>query len=37
LLNILSTTANALRARAKDTGSIETPRADPRWGLVLSS
>ena len=35
LLNILSTTSNALRAHAKT--SPDTPRADPRWGMVLAS
>jgi hypothetical protein len=35
VLNILSTTSNALRAHAKTTPN--TPRADRRWGMVLAS
>jgi maleate cis-trans isomerase len=37
LLNILSTTANALRAHAARPGSGAVPRADLRWGKVLAS
>jgi maleate cis-trans isomerase len=36
LLNILSTTSNALRAYAKAKPSVPIPRADPRWGMVLA-
>jgi maleate cis-trans isomerase len=36
LLNILSTTSNALRAHAKSNASLDIPRADPRWGMVLA-
>ena len=37
LLNILSTTSNALRAHGKANTSQVIPRADPHWGMVLSS
>jgi maleate cis-trans isomerase len=36
LLNILSTTSNALRAHASANPSLEIARADPRWGMVLA-
>ena len=36
LLNILSTTASAMRAYEKSSG-LTAPKADPRWGKVLSN